>query len=94
MGAIVNKFGEKEVYEMAINAGVDLLLMPYNPDYAVDLIKMSIKEGKVTEEQINNSVRKILKLKYSELNNDEADKSLLDTSLYKELSDKIGNIND
>ncbi len=89
MGAIINKYGEKEVYEMAINAGVDILLMPYNPDYVVNYIKESINEGKITEEQIDNSVRKILKLKYKSMSTEYGDKSILETSLYKELSEKI-----
>lgn len=89
MKAIIDKYGEKEVYEMAINAGVDLLLMPYNPDYTINYIKESIKEGKITEEQINNSVRKILKLKYSLNLNENGNVNVLDSSLYKELGDKI-----
>lgn len=92
MKAIINKYGEKEVYEMAINAGVDILLMPYNPDYAINYIKESISEGKIAEEQIDNSVRKILRLKYTSLKNDYGDEEILQTSMYKELSDKISNI--
>lgn len=92
MDAIINKYGEKMVYEMAINAGVDILLMPNNPDYTVQYIKQSIEEGKITEEQINNSVRKILKFKYTSLKVSEGDKSILDSSLYKELSEKVANL--
>lgn len=92
MGAIINKYGEKEIYEMAINAGVDILLMPYNPDYAVNYIKESIENGKITEEQINNSVRKILTLKYSSMSTNDGDKNILNSSQYEELSKKISQI--
>lgn len=64
MKAITNNYTDKQVYELAINAGVDILLMPNNPVMAISLIKESINEGTISEEQINNSVRKILTLKY------------------------------
>lgn len=63
MGAITKNYTEKEIYELAINAGVDILLMPKNVDKAVEYIKESIEEGTITEEQINQSVRRILTLK-------------------------------
>mgnify|MGYP001028164917 CR=1 FL=1 len=63
MKAITDNYTEKEIYELAINAGVDILLMPSDPIKAVSIIKELINEGKVKEEKINNSVRKILELK-------------------------------
>ncbi len=63
MQAITKNYSDKEVYELAINAGVDLLLMPNNKDNVIDLIKELIAENKITEEQINSSVTKILTLK-------------------------------
>ncbi len=63
MQAITKNYQEKETYELAINAGVDILLMPNNPKQAISLIKESINEGTITEENIDNSVYKILKLK-------------------------------
>lgn len=64
MKAITNNYTDKQVYELAINAGVDILLMPNDSVMAISLIKESINEGTISEEQINNSVRKILMLKY------------------------------
>lgn len=63
MGAITKHYSEKEIYEMAINSGVNILLMPTNPVNALKLIKESLNNGTITEEQINNSVQKILSLK-------------------------------
>ena len=63
MKAITNYYSEKETYELAINAGVNMLLMPNNPLKAMELIKESINEGTISIESINNSVYKILKLK-------------------------------
>lgn len=63
MKAITNNYTDKEIYERAINAGVDILLMPNNPIESINEIKELIKEGKIKEEQINTSVKKILELK-------------------------------
>ena len=67
MKGVANNYTEKEIYEMSINAGVDMLLMPTNLNHTISLIKSSIEEGNITEEQIDNSVRKILTLKYEKL---------------------------
>lgn len=63
MKAITDHYTNKEIYNMAINAGVDILLMPNNPKTAITEIKALIKENKITEKQINSSVYKILLLK-------------------------------
>lgn len=64
MKAITKIYSEKEIYELAINAGVDILLMPASIESAISNIKESINEGTIAEEKINESVRKILSLKY------------------------------
>ena len=67
MKALTNNYTEKRIYELAINAGVDILLMPSSVENAINLIKESIKEGTIKETQINNSVTKILSLKHEYL---------------------------
>lgn len=90
MGALTNNYKESEIYEMAINAGVDLLLMPKSSTSAMSSIKASIASGKISEDQINNSVRKILTLKYSKLTEDNyLDKSYLASSEHKKIIEKI-----
>ncbi len=63
MKAITDNYSPKSVIELAINAGVNLLLMPENPENTITTIKELLNENKITEEQINNSVIKILNLK-------------------------------
>lgn len=63
MKALTNYYTEQQIYEMAINAGVDILLMPNHPEQAIEYIKKSIQNGTIKEEQINESITKILKLK-------------------------------
>ena len=58
MGALANNYSETEVYYRAINAGVDLLLLPSHPELAIESIKKN-----VSEERINESVYRILKFK-------------------------------
>ncbi|MHC1704390.1 MAG: glycoside hydrolase family 3 N-terminal domain-containing protein [Tenuifilaceae bacterium] len=52
---------EKHAGEIALNAGVDMDMQSGIYSY---YLKKSLKEGKVSEEQINESVKRILKLKF------------------------------
>ena len=90
MGAITNNYQEKEIYEMAINAGVDLLLMPKSSSSAIKSIKESIESGKISEAKINDSVKKILTLKYKKLENSNTlPKSYLGSTEHQEIISKI-----
>jgi len=90
MGALQNNYTEKEIYEMAINAGVDILLMPTSSRSAINSIKLSIEEGKITTKQIDDSVRKILELKFEKLNDDKnLDRSYLGSSEHKLVVDSF-----
>ncbi|WP_075810175.1 glycoside hydrolase family 3 N-terminal domain-containing protein [Clostridium perfringens] len=72
MKAISDHFGELESTKMAINAGIDIILMPTilrnnedvkKLDYIVNGILDSIKSGEIKEEEITDSVERIVKLK-------------------------------
>jgi beta-N-acetylhexosaminidase len=63
MKALTKYYSESQIYEMAINAGVDILLMPENPDMAIKTIKEGVQKGTIEESKINDSVKKILMLK-------------------------------
>ena len=63
MQAISSNFGEKEAIVKAVQAGVDLLLIPPNPDASVKWLTDAVKQGAIPEERINASVERILKLK-------------------------------
>ena len=67
MKALTKNYREEEIYEMAILAGVDILLMPSSSESAIQSIKTSIINNIISEERINESVRKILTLKYQML---------------------------
>lgn len=67
MKAITDNYSQKDIYKMAINAGVDLLLMPKDSLEAFNTVKELVSEGAISEEQIDKSVKKILKLKSESL---------------------------
>jgi len=54
---------EKEATLMAIEAGIDMYMACNSYDFC-NIMKELVSEGKVTEERINQSVRRILKFKY------------------------------
>ncbi len=89
MKGITNHYSQKEIYEMAINAGVDFLLMPESAEKAINNIKASIKEGKIKESKINESVRKILMLKYSSMKTDNISINYLGSQAHQNIVDKV-----
>ncbi len=52
----------KEAVYLAINAGIDMVIVPYTFDFTEDLIEL-VKEGRISEDRINESVGRILTLK-------------------------------
>lgn len=59
----------------ALLAGNDILLCPTDVPKAVELIKQAIKDGLITEEEINKRVHKILRAKEWALNNAQKNKT-------------------
>jgi beta-glucosidase len=54
----------KGAIELAINAGCDMSMIPYDyKEFCTDLIAL-VKEGKVSQERIDDAVRRILRVKY------------------------------
>ena len=91
MKALTDNYSDKEIYTMAINAGVDLLLMPNGSRKAIEYIKESIKEKKITEQMINTSVTKILTYKYNHVKEEYLDSSYLNKEEYHEILNQIKN---
>ncbi len=54
---------EKEATMMAINAGIDMSMVPYKYTFTENLIAL-VKEKKVSMERIDDAVRRILRVKY------------------------------
>ena len=64
MGAIINYYTSAQAAVMALTAGADMLLMPNDLQTAFDGIAAAIADGTLTEERINESVLRILTVKY------------------------------
>ncbi len=54
----------KDAVRIAINAGIDMSMIAYQYEPFCDDLIALVKEGKVTEERINDAVRRILMVKY------------------------------
>ena len=89
MGSLTNNYSDKEIYTMAINAGVDLLLMPNGSKNAIKYIKEAIDDEEMDINTINESVRKILTYKYSNIKENYLDKSYLNKSEYSNVLNQI-----
>ena len=63
MNAVSKIYTPSQIGVMSINAGVDMILMPSDLDATHSGIVNAVKSGEISEKRINESVRKILKLK-------------------------------
>lgn len=69
MGAITGSYSSSEAAVMAVNAGDDLLLMPDDYDEAYNAILDAVNSGEIDEERINDSLRRILRVKLGKTGN-------------------------
>jgi beta-N-acetylhexosaminidase len=61
----LSNFFEPGVREVeAVKAGNDILLMPSDVGKTISMVKRAVKRGEISEEEINESCRKILQAKY------------------------------
>ena len=54
---------QKDAIRMAINAGVDMMMVPSQLNYG-ETLKQLVEDGCVAQERIDDAVRRILRLKY------------------------------
>ena len=54
---------KKDALRIAINAGIDMVMEPYNPDACDYLIQLA-NEGQIPMSRIDDAVRRILRMKY------------------------------
>ncbi|MDK2841270.1 MAG: beta-glucosidase [Anaerophaga sp.] len=54
---------KKEAIKLAINAGIDMAMEPYDWDFCI-LLKELVDEGEVKMSRINDAVRRVLRMKY------------------------------
>lgn len=64
MSGLTLYFNQDEAAVRAVLAGNDVLLKPSNGDASVRGLREAVKSGRITEERINESVRKILAWKH------------------------------
>lgn len=64
MNALTDLYGEEKIAVMAIQAGNDVLLCQSGMKTMVSALKNAVAGGEISEERIDQSVRRILKLKY------------------------------
>lgn len=65
MGAITAQYSSSEAAVAALNAGADMLLMPEDFQSAYKGVLSAVESGTVSEERIDESVRRILEVKVS-----------------------------
>lgn len=54
---------QKEAVKMAINAGIDMSMIPYNYDFVRYVVEL-VNEGEISQERIDDAVKRILRLKF------------------------------
>lgn len=64
MSGLTLYFTQEEAAVRALNAGVDMLLKPADADAMMSGLRAAVKDGRVTEERIAQSARRILAAKY------------------------------
>ena len=92
MGALTNYYSANEICGKAVEAGVDILLAPSSSRVCLKSVQDAIKNGKITEEHIDESVKKILKLKYEKIDkdyNEYLDKNYLNNQEHQDIINKI-----
>ncbi len=54
---------QKEAVKLAVNAGIDMSMVPYDCQFTTDLIEL-VNEGEVPMSRIDDAVRRVLRLKF------------------------------
>ena len=65
MGAVSNSYSSSELGVKCVEAGVDIILMPSDFRSCLSGLEDAVNSGKISEERINESVRRILRVKLS-----------------------------
>uniref|UniRef100_UPI004056F6F0 glycoside hydrolase family 3 N-terminal domain-containing protein n=1 Tax=Acetatifactor sp. TaxID=1872090 RepID=UPI004056F6F0 len=66
MSAISEYYGSDEAAIMALRAGCDMILMPEDFELAYNGVLQAVQDGTISEERINDSLRRIYRIKYAD----------------------------
>lgn len=66
MSSISDYYGAEEAAIMAIRAGCDMILMPEDFEAAYNGVLQAVRDGKISEERINDSLKRIYRIKYAD----------------------------
>lgn len=64
MGAITNRFGANEAPVLAVEAGADIVLMPVDPEGAIQALCTAVETGRIPIERIHASLERIWRSKH------------------------------
>lgn len=71
MEAITEYYGADEAAIRALKAGADMVLMPENFELAYEGVIAAVKDGTLSEDRINNSLKRVFRIKYADSVGDE-----------------------
>lgn len=63
MGAVTKQYTSKEACILALEAGVDMLLMPEDFKSAYKGVLDAVNEGRISEETLDKAVKRIIRVK-------------------------------
>lgn len=66
MAAISSYYGADEAAILALRAGCDMLLMPEDFEKAYNGVLQAVVDGNISEERVNDSLRRIYRIKYAD----------------------------
>ncbi len=66
MGAITEYYGSDEAAIKAFKAGADMVLMPEDFKVAYEGVIDAVKDGTISEDRINNSLKRVFRIKYAD----------------------------
>ena len=66
MGAITEHYSSGEAAVLAIEAGADIILMPQDFFEAYQAVLDAVKDGTISEDRLDESVTRILRLKFAQ----------------------------
>lgn len=66
MGAITEYYEADEAAILALRAGCDMILMPEDFEKAYEGVLQAVRDGTISEERINDALRRIYRIKYAD----------------------------